>query len=64
MGYWDIVWDRPDVGTSHFDKLDGMNFGIVESGDDAVEVSFTKTWNVSLGADIVPLNIDKRYAES
>ncbi|KAL9152129.1 hypothetical protein ABFS82_11G099200 [Erythranthe guttata] len=61
-GYWDIVWSRPDIRTrSFFDTLESTSFRVVAETEDQVEISFTKTWNLSLGNNFVPLNIDKRY---
>ncbi|PIN23675.1 Rhamnogalacturonan endolyase [Handroanthus impetiginosus] len=41
--------------------LDCTSFRVIAETKDQIEVSFTKTWNVSLGENVVPLNIDKRY---
>ncbi|KAL0381701.1 UNVERIFIED_CONTAM: hypothetical protein Sangu_0234400 [Sesamum angustifolium] len=60
-GYWDIVWSRPEIGKSFFDTLQCTSFKVIAKTKDQVEVSFTKTWNVSLGDNVVPLNIDKRF---
>ncbi|KAL0396467.1 UNVERIFIED_CONTAM: hypothetical protein Scaly_0095100 [Sesamum calycinum] len=60
-GYWDIVWSRPEIGKSFFDTLQCTSFKVIAKTKDQLEVSFTKTWNVSLGDNVVPLNIDKRF---
>ncbi|KAL2456573.1 Rhamnogalacturonate lyase family protein [Forsythia ovata] len=60
-GYWDIVWSRPQKKKSFFDTLEGTNFRVIVETEDQIEVSFTKTWNSSLGDNVVPLNIDKRF---
>ncbi|KAL8550183.1 hypothetical protein ACS0TY_008856 [Phlomoides rotata] len=60
-GYWDIVWNRPEIGQSNFDTLDCTSFKIISETQDQIEVSFTKTWELNLGDNVVPLNIDKRY---
>ncbi|KAI3462155.1 hypothetical protein Pfo_018818 [Paulownia fortunei] len=60
-GYWDIVWSRPENGRSFFDMLESTSFRVIAETKDQIEVSFTKTWNVSLGENVVPLNIDKRF---
>ncbi|XP_047965980.1 rhamnogalacturonate lyase B-like [Salvia hispanica] len=60
-GYWDIVWTRPEIGKSNFDKLECTEFRIIAQSDEQVEVSFIKKWNVTLGDNVVPLNVDKRY---
>lgn len=41
-------------------RLESTSFKVIAETQDQVEVSFTKTWNVSLGHNVVPLNIDKR----
>ncbi|KAH6784508.1 hypothetical protein C2S52_009467 [Perilla frutescens var. hirtella] len=41
--------------------LECSKFRIIAKSDDKIEVSFIKTWNVSLGENVVPLHIDKRY---
>ncbi|KAL0379034.1 UNVERIFIED_CONTAM: hypothetical protein Sradi_3208900 [Sesamum radiatum] len=41
--------------------LQGTSFKVVARTEDQIEVSFTKTWNVSNGENDVPLNIDKRF---
>ncbi|KAK4393937.1 hypothetical protein Sango_1864500 [Sesamum angolense] len=41
--------------------LQGTSFRVVARTEDQIEVSFTKTWNVSTGENDVPLNIDKRF---
>ncbi|KAK6154143.1 hypothetical protein DH2020_013782 [Rehmannia glutinosa] len=52
-GYWDIVWSRPENGRSNFDTLESTNFRVIAKTKDQIEVSFTKTWNVSFGENIV-----------
>ncbi|KAG6397538.1 hypothetical protein SASPL_143707 [Salvia splendens] len=36
-------------------------FKIIAQTNDQIEVSFTMKWNPSVGRNVVPLNIDKRY---
>ncbi|KAL3845111.1 hypothetical protein ACJIZ3_002514 [Penstemon smallii] len=60
-GYWDIVWSRPDIGKGSFDTLHATSFRVITETKDQIEVSFTKTWNVSYGDNGFPLNIDKRF---
>ncbi|KAL1566775.1 rhamnogalacturonan endolyase [Salvia divinorum] len=58
-GYWDMVWVKSS--TSQYDALHCTSFNVVAQTEDRIEVSFTNTWNVSHGENVVPLNIDKRY---
>ncbi|CAA3005319.1 probable rhamnogalacturonate lyase B [Olea europaea subsp. europaea] len=41
--------------------LEGTNFRVIVETEDQIEVSFMKTWKSSLGDNVVPLNIDKRF---
>ncbi|KAJ8765523.1 hypothetical protein K2173_014645 [Erythroxylum novogranatense] len=59
-GYWDVVWNTPGDRII-FDRLRGTKYSIIEEDEEQVEVSFSKTWDVSVGKDAVPLNVDKRY---
>ncbi|KAM0995246.1 hypothetical protein ACFX19_010798 [Malus domestica] len=54
-GYWDLVWKNGE------DRLRGTTFKIVTSTADQIEISFNKTYDVSLGDWTLPLNVDKRY---
>ncbi|XVE83036.1 hypothetical protein DITRI_Ditri16bG0054600 [Diplodiscus trichospermus] len=55
-GYWDVVWDRG------VDQIRAKHVKVITQTDDMVELSFTKTWNVTTDLDkTVPLNIDKRF---
>ncbi|KAH1253163.1 Rhamnogalacturonate lyase [Glycine max] len=62
-GYWDLVWSSPtSTGTSGtFDVIKGTTFKVMVENEDQVELSFTRTWDVSLEGKLVPLNIDKRF---
>ncbi|CAN4092305.1 unnamed protein product [Withania somnifera] len=61
-GYWDIVWNSPDVGkTGVFEVIKGTNFKVIKETDDQVEISFSRPWDPSLQGKLVPLNIDKRF---
>ncbi|XP_052188166.1 probable rhamnogalacturonate lyase B [Diospyros lotus] len=62
-GFWDLNWAQPgNLGTrGKFDRLNGTSFNVIVENEDQVELSFTRTWNTSLEADYVPLNIDKRF---
>ncbi|KAL5145213.1 Glucose-6-phosphate isomerase 1, chloroplastic [Glycine soja] len=62
-GYWDLVWSSPtSTGTSGtFDVIKGTTFKVVVENEDQVELSFTRTWDVSREGKLVPLNIDKRF---
>lgn len=55
-----LVVEVFDAFLSHLCRMYCTNFKVVAETDDQIEVSFTKTWNVSLGRNLVPLNIDKR----
>ncbi|KAF5738047.1 rhamnogalacturonate lyase B isoform X1 [Tripterygium wilfordii] len=60
-GYWDVVWEEPG-NHDIFDKLATTDFRVIVEDEDQVEVSFTKTWNISHhDSYTVPLHIDKRY---
>lgn len=41
-------------------RFKGTSFKVVVETEDQVEVSFTRTWDISLEGDVVPLNLDKR----
>ncbi|KAL5556619.1 hypothetical protein UlMin_038855 [Ulmus minor] len=60
-GYWDIMWNEPERETNHQDRLQGTKFDVIKSDENQIEISFTKTWNVSSGDTRFPLNVDKRY---
>ncbi|KAG6397543.1 hypothetical protein SASPL_143712 [Salvia splendens] len=60
-GYWDIGWDAPGIGKNVIDPLACTEFKIIAQTNDQIEVSFTMKWNPSVGRNVVPLNIDKRY---
>ncbi|CAK7352736.1 unnamed protein product [Dovyalis caffra] len=59
-GYWDVVWNKPG-NRIIFDKLVATDFKVIMEDENQVEVSFTKTWDLSTGKSTVPLNVDKRY---
>ncbi|KAM1039167.1 hypothetical protein ACFX13_034483 [Malus domestica] len=54
-GYWDLV------SKNGLDRLQGTTFKIVTSTADQIEISFNKTFDISLGDWTLPLNVDKRY---
>lgn len=62
-GYWDVVWSGEGVTRKKgdLDRLDGTNLTVVVECEEKVEISFTRMWNSSLQAKVVPLNFDKRY---
>ncbi|KAE7995833.1 hypothetical protein FH972_000598 [Carpinus fangiana] len=61
-GYWDVVWNQPDGREGIVERIAGTKFKIVTEHKDQVELSFSKTWNVSShGKGSVPLNVDRRY---
>ncbi|KDO40183.1 hypothetical protein CISIN_1g0067411mg, partial [Citrus sinensis] len=59
-GYWDVVWYEPEKQGS-YDKLIATDFKVIMQDENQVEVSFTRTWNISLRGSLAPLNVDKRY---
>ncbi|KAF2283862.1 hypothetical protein GH714_016606 [Hevea brasiliensis] len=59
-GYWDVVWNKPGTRVA-YDRLKGTNFRVIMEDENQVEVSFTRTWNASIGNYTAPLNVDKRY---
>ncbi|KAL5556635.1 hypothetical protein UlMin_038871 [Ulmus minor] len=61
-GYWDIAWNNLGVSRGvNVDKLLGTKFSVIKSDQDQAEISFSRTWNVSFGDNVAPLNVDKRY---
>ncbi|PON32376.1 Rhamnogalacturonate lyase [Parasponia andersonii] len=61
-GYWDIVWNKkPGDKTINIDTLQGTKYEVIKADKDGAEISFSRTWNVSLSGTTVPLNIEKRY---
>ncbi|KAJ6685718.1 hypothetical protein OIU79_015690 [Salix purpurea] len=61
--YWDVVWSGEGVTRKkgRLDRLEGTNLTVVVETEEKVEISFTRMWNSSLQAKVVPLNFDKRY---
>ncbi|CAN8280034.1 unnamed protein product [Cochlearia groenlandica] len=59
-GYWDVTWYEPGK-ISQTDLLVGTKFDIINQTSEHVEISFTRTWNISQRGLLVPLNVDKRY---
>ncbi|KAL3619596.1 hypothetical protein CASFOL_034508 [Castilleja foliolosa] len=62
-GYWDFVWSPPgSAGTTGiFELIRGTKFEVVVEREEQVELSFSKTWDISLQGKFGPLNIDKRF---
>ncbi|KAJ4851073.1 hypothetical protein Tsubulata_009590 [Turnera subulata] len=62
-GYWDLVWTGEGIirKKGALDRLEGTNMTVVVQTEDKVELSFTRTWDLSLQGKVVPLNFDKRY---
>ncbi|AES73958.2 rhamnogalacturonate lyase B-like protein [Medicago truncatula] len=68
-GYWDIVWDQGGEkrtkkgakGKGKLDRLETTNMRVIMESEEQVELSFTRTWNLSLEGKLAPLNIDKRF---
>uniref|UniRef100_A0A1D1YZG3 rhamnogalacturonan endolyase n=2 Tax=Anthurium amnicola TaxID=1678845 RepID=A0A1D1YZG3_9ARAE len=60
-GYWSVNWSEPD-GSGIFDRIISTNSKVILQNEDQVEISFTRTWDLSLkGTTVVPLNIDRRF---
>ncbi|PHU20511.1 hypothetical protein BC332_11662 [Capsicum chinense] len=58
-GYWDVVWNS--TGTKgKFERLKCTTYKVILETDDQIELSFSRTWDVSLQGKLIPLNIDKR----
>ncbi|XP_019239243.1 PREDICTED: uncharacterized protein LOC109219251 isoform X3 [Nicotiana attenuata] len=62
-GYWDVVWSPAgSTGTTGtFERLICTTYKVILETDDQIELSFSRTWNVSLQDKLIPLNIDKRF---
>ncbi|KAK1311144.1 hypothetical protein QJS10_CPA08g00313 [Acorus calamus] len=60
-GYWDVVWAEPGRKGNIFDTLKATGFKVILQNENQVELSFTRTWNVSQKGTVIPLNIDKRF---
>ncbi|XP_015890516.4 uncharacterized protein LOC107425105 [Ziziphus jujuba] len=60
-GYWDVVWNKPEGKSVHTDRLKGTRFKIIKEDQKQLEISFTKTWRISMNGTTVPLSVDKRY---
>ncbi|PRQ48408.1 putative rhamnogalacturonan endolyase [Rosa chinensis] len=57
-GYWDVVWKKNIT-----DKLEATKFRVITARSDQAEISFLRTYDVSLGngTNTIPLTVDKRY---
>lgn len=42
-------------------RVQGTDFVVITETDELVELSFTRSWDLSLEGKSVPLNIDKRF---
>ncbi|CAK9313024.1 unnamed protein product [Citrullus colocynthis] len=60
-GYWDLVWNSSATTTGLFDVIKSTGFQVIIENEDQVELSFTRTWDLSLEGKLVPLEIDKRF---
>ncbi|XP_043708193.1 probable rhamnogalacturonate lyase B [Telopea speciosissima] len=61
-GYWDLVWNPANSsGKGTFNKILGTSFKVIMEDENQIELSFTTTWDYSVGDKSVPLNIDKRF---
>ncbi|CAK9325542.1 unnamed protein product [Citrullus colocynthis] len=62
-GYWDIVWNvAGSSGTKGiFDRIEATDFKVIVENDEQIELSFSRTYNSSIGRELIPLNIDKRF---
>ncbi|KAG0453281.1 hypothetical protein HPP92_025945 [Vanilla planifolia] len=59
-GYWDLVWSEPG-SAGVFDVVKGTDFEVILEDESQVEVSFIRSWDLSLKGSRVPLKIDKRF---
>jgi len=41
--------------------MEATNLTVIVENEEQVELSFTRTWNVSFVGKLPPLNIDKRF---
>ncbi|CAH8388217.1 unnamed protein product, partial [Eruca vesicaria subsp. sativa] len=60
-GYWDVAWYDRERNSKLTSELEGTRFEIITENEEQVEISFTRTWTISKGGSMVPLNVDKRY---
>ncbi|XP_059279580.1 probable rhamnogalacturonate lyase B isoform X2 [Lycium ferocissimum] len=62
-GYWDVVWSSAGTTgtTGIFERLICTTYKVILETDDQIELSFSRTWDVSLQDKLIPLNIDKRF---
>ncbi|KAK3000025.1 hypothetical protein RJ639_024186 [Escallonia herrerae] len=62
-GYWDVVWSPPGttVTTGTFERIEATTFEVIVETKEQVELSFSRTWDLSLEGKLVPLSIDKRF---
>ncbi|PHT50864.1 hypothetical protein CQW23_10611 [Capsicum baccatum] len=62
-GYWDVVWSSAGTTgtTGIFERVICTNYKVILETDDQIELSFSRTWDVSLQDELIPLNIDKRF---
>ncbi|KAK6792568.1 hypothetical protein RDI58_011649 [Solanum bulbocastanum] len=62
-GYWDVVWSSTGTTgtTGTFERLICTTYKVILETDDQIELSFSRTWDVSLQDELIPLNIDKRF---
>uniref|UniRef100_A0A9I9D008 rhamnogalacturonan endolyase n=1 Tax=Cucumis melo TaxID=3656 RepID=A0A9I9D008_CUCME len=60
-GYWDLVWSSSSSSTGLFDVIKATGFKVIVENEEQVELSFTRTWDLSLEGKLVPLEIDKRF---
>ncbi|KAK4744715.1 hypothetical protein SAY87_011027 [Trapa incisa] len=55
-----IIAPSPSTDYSHC-RVHGATFEVVTETEDLLELSFVRTWNVSVNETYAPMNIDKRY---
>ncbi|KAJ4963183.1 hypothetical protein NE237_023122 [Protea cynaroides] len=60
-GYWDLVWKLVSIQKGEIEKIRGTSFNVIKEEEGQIELSFTATWDESIGNKSVPLNIDKRF---
>ncbi|XP_054810059.1 probable rhamnogalacturonate lyase B [Prosopis cineraria] len=59
-GYWDFSWNPLGDRSSYY-RFKGTTFSVIMENQDQAEVSFLYTWNSSLPAGNIPMNVDIRY---
>ncbi|PON82598.1 Rhamnogalacturonate lyase [Trema orientale] len=59
-GYWDVNWSLPG-GQDRYQLLRGVEYSVVRTSNDEIEVSFKNEYDPSTKGDDFPLSVDIRY---